>query len=468
MWFDGEWESTWTRERGLDLYRHCRSLQPMVVVNNRVGKGRDGMAGLTRDGDHPGDYGTPEQEIPAAAPGVDWETCMTMNDHWGYNAADQNYKSAEDLIRKLCDVASKGGNFLLNVGPTADGRFPPQSVERLRAIGGWMKANGEAIYGTSAGPLTELPWGRSTLKTVDGLATIYLHVFDWPGDGVLTVEGLGSMPRRAYLLSGAGASLALEDRGSATAVSVPAAPPHQACSVVALEFAGAPVVYRAPRIEAAADAFVRPLSVEISTPDRDVQLRYTTDGTEPTAGSPPYAAPIVLTTTAEVRARAFRSAEPVSAGRRRVFERVTPAAAAPTEPMKPGLLEKVYRGSWDAIPDLGALAAESIALATEIRPRNKERTASRLSGYIKIPHDDAYVFELTSDDGSRLRIGGVTVVDHDGLHTASARQGTAALANGWHPVTIEWFNKTGGASLSLRYAPLGQGLQPVGPDMLRH
>lgn len=116
LWFDGEWESTWNTKYGRDLYNYVRNLQPNIIINNRVGAGRSGMEGFTKEGEFSSDFGTPEQEIPATGlPGVDWETCMTMNDHWGYNSHDQNWKSAKDLIQMLADIASKGGNFLLNV-----------------------------------------------------------------------------------------------------------------------------------------------------------------------------------------------------------------------------------------------------------------------------------------------------------------------------------------------------------------
>ena len=133
LWFDGEWESPWTHDRGVDLYRYVRSLQPSIIVNNRVGKARAGMNGMDQSKEQVGDYGTPEQEIPATGfgPGVDWESCMTLNNHWGYNKADQNWKSAEVLVRNLIDCASKGGNYLLNVGPTSEGLIPGASVERL-------------------------------------------------------------------------------------------------------------------------------------------------------------------------------------------------------------------------------------------------------------------------------------------------------------------------------------------------
>ncbi|RYG26229.1 alpha-L-fucosidase [bacterium] len=175
LWFDGEWEGTWTSERGQDLYNFVRSIQPKIIINNRVSKGRNGMQGMT-EGQDAGDYGTPEQEIPAnGIPGIDWESCMTMNDTWGYSAHDHNWKSAQTLVRNLIDCASKGGNYLLNVGPKAEGTIPQESVERLAQVGQWMKLYGNAIYGTSAGPFPKpLPWGRITRKGNH----LYLQVFE--------------------------------------------------------------------------------------------------------------------------------------------------------------------------------------------------------------------------------------------------------------------------------------------------
>jgi alpha-L-fucosidase len=197
MWFDGQWEGTWTHEHGQALYELCRQLQPAVIVNNRVDKG----SSLGRHPKYRGDYGTPEQHIPdTGLPGADWETCMTMNRHWGYNARDDDYKSTTTLIRNLIDIASKGGNYLLNVGPMADGRFPAMSVERLREIGDWMDVNGASIYGTQASPLEAPSWGRCTARMQDGRTTVYLHVFDWPQDGALRLANLGSDVERACML----------------------------------------------------------------------------------------------------------------------------------------------------------------------------------------------------------------------------------------------------------------------------
>ena len=203
LWFDGEWEPAWTHERGVDLYNYVRSLQPGIIVNNRVGKGRSGMAGMDK-GQGVGDYGTPEQEIPATGfgPDVTWESCMTMNGTWGFRKDDHDWKSATMLVRNLIDCASKGGNYLLNVGPTAEGLIPEASVERLAAMGRWMKANHEAVYDTQASPFKRLPWGRCTTKVRGRETTLYLHVFDWPKDGKLLVPGLLNVPRSAHLLAG--------------------------------------------------------------------------------------------------------------------------------------------------------------------------------------------------------------------------------------------------------------------------
>jgi len=110
-----------------------------------------------------------------------------MNTKWGWNKHDKNFKSTEDLVRKLVDIASKGGNFLLNIGPKPDGTFPQESIDRLAAIGDWMDVNGESIYGTTASPTKRPTWGRITTKASGDTTTLYLHVFDWPKDGKLRV-----------------------------------------------------------------------------------------------------------------------------------------------------------------------------------------------------------------------------------------------------------------------------------------
>lgn len=238
LWFDGEWEDVWTTDRGIEIYNYIRGLQPNLIVNNRVGRARAGMSGMNK-GAGVGDYGTPEQEIPATGfgPGVYWESCMTMNDHWGYNKHDQNFKSTSELVHNLIDCASKGGNYLLNVGPTSEGLFPAASVERLKQIGEWMHANSESIYATEAGPLGHLPWGRCTQKTQGSRTTLYLHVFDWPSDGKLVVPGLLSAPNSARLLV-TGKKLHTSNTADGIVIEVPQDAPDKISTTVVLRIKG--------------------------------------------------------------------------------------------------------------------------------------------------------------------------------------------------------------------------------------
>lgn len=149
LWFDGEWIPEWTEQQGKDLYNYLRTLKPSIIINNRVGKARGGMEGMNKYENAAGDFGTPEQEILKGTSQDYWESCMTLNGNWGYVKNDNNWKSAQLLVDNLVDIAAKGGNYLLNVGPTAEGKIPDQSIERLAEMGKWLAVNKEAIYATN-------------------------------------------------------------------------------------------------------------------------------------------------------------------------------------------------------------------------------------------------------------------------------------------------------------------------------
>jgi alpha-L-fucosidase len=223
IWFD-----TPTQEMTPELASQIVTLlnqHPQLIWNNRLGGG------------YSGDTETPEQHIPPQGyPGRDWETCMTINDTWGYKSGDTNFKSTETLLHNLIDIASKGGNYLLNVGPDATGTIPQPEVDRLEEIGKWLDVNGEAIYGTTASPFRhQLAWGRATQAP----GKLYLHVFNWPRDGKLTVPLTNSVTK-AYLLTQPQNSLATSTDADGVEVQVPATAPDPMASVVVLEISGAP------------------------------------------------------------------------------------------------------------------------------------------------------------------------------------------------------------------------------------
>lgn len=471
MWFDGEWESTWTQEYGAELYRLCRRLQPNVIVNNRVSPSRSGMESIGATGEHFGDFGTPEQYIPPTGlPGTDWETCMTMNDHWGYNKNDANWKSSQQLVRNLVDIASKGGNYLLNIGPTALGELPSDSLERLRDMGAWMRANGEAIYGTAASPFKRLPWGRCTRKALGGDTALYLHVFEWNQPrALLLVPGIGNQPLGAKVLA-SGEALEVFRSGSDIAIRLPKKAPDEAIRVIKLVVRGEPVVYDAPEINAASPIFVNPLEVSLSA-SKGLEIRYTTDGTKPSARSTLYTGPFKISQTTLVRAVALHNGKPVSPIAERRFECVAPRPADSVRNLASGLAVTVYRGTYDRLPNfegLGSISATVLPTVELGSFAKDEHIALVFDGVLMIPRDDVYLLSLTSDDGSRLWIGGELVIDNDGLHVAETVTTPVALASGAHRIRVAWFNKTGGAALSLAIATPGARPQPVPPQMLFH
>ncbi|HWA25021.1 MAG TPA: alpha-L-fucosidase [Lacunisphaera sp.] len=205
-----------------ELVKLIREAQPDCIINQRVGNRH-------------GDYRVAEQQIPDGGWSDPWETCMTLNRHWGYYLGDEDWKPLETVIRNLVDIASKGGNLLLNVGPTGEGVIPAGSVQRLKEIGAWLAINGEAIHGTSASPLKQPAWGRLTQKAGADGTTLFLHVFAWPADGRLTVSGLSGAVISASLLAGGQPLTWRADGADGIVLAVPAVPPDRSSSTIVLK-----------------------------------------------------------------------------------------------------------------------------------------------------------------------------------------------------------------------------------------
>ena len=229
VWFD---RGMYTQEQGKEFADLVHSLQPDCLVNGRVGH---------YDKELLGDYQSlTDNGMPLGGIEEYWETPQTLNDTWGYSKNDQNWKAPEEIIRRLVSIVSKGGNYLLNVGPSGEGIIPQPSVDILKRVGEWMELNKESIYGTSPSPFTsEISWGYCTRKE----NLLYLHIFDWPEDHILKVDGLNNRVENAYMLVNKEQALIVnKDANGKIRISLPESPADNINSVLVLEIKGIPDV----------------------------------------------------------------------------------------------------------------------------------------------------------------------------------------------------------------------------------
>ena len=310
LWFDGEWIKEWTEEQGVALYNWLLLQQPNLIINNRIGKGRQGMQGMTK-GNAVGDFGTPEQEILAQKTSQDWESCMTMNNHWGYNAADTNWKSATQLIWNLIDVVSKGGNYLLNVGPMANGQFPEACVERLAAMGSFMQQYGHTIY--PARPWEQVADGDGVKYATNPAGGQWVYLKS-PAPAPLYLRKLLPKPGTTLRPALAG-SRPLHTRPTPNGLLLPSLPAqawHQ--GVMVLQANGLPqTLAPTPQIGSAAEAKAG-FKVITSTQETlsiaapaGTTVYYTTNGSTPTQAATRYTGPIPLKAGGLYKAVAYQA-----------------------------------------------------------------------------------------------------------------------------------------------------------------
>lgn len=213
-----------SREQAVELFGTMIQAQPKIIMNSRLGHYR-------------GDFYSISGTMPPYVLPHDWEYQVPLNDSSGFKKDENKWKDKTVLVQRMAEAACKGANFLLIVGPDGEGSIPPQAADRMRAFGSWMKANGEAIYGTSAGSVSYQAWGGSTQKARKGGNTLYLHVLKWPTDGVLNVLGLRSVPTSAAILL-SGEKLAAEMGADGVTLKLPATAPDAADTVIKLEIDG--------------------------------------------------------------------------------------------------------------------------------------------------------------------------------------------------------------------------------------
>lgn len=229
LWFDGQWESTWTHALAVELEAYCRSIVPGLVINDRIDVGVPKV--LPPGYKRAGDYTTPELTVPdAGLPGEDWETCMTMNQNWGWAKDDNDWKSVPTLVKLLVETSSKGGNLLLNVGPMGDGRIPQQSLDGLAGMGAWMRVNGSAIRGSRATPFAKAP-----VRVTSQPNRLNLFIDEWRG-GPLVLPGLRTAPRVATLLGDAATRFETALTADGLSVTIPERGPGTLVPVIRLDF----------------------------------------------------------------------------------------------------------------------------------------------------------------------------------------------------------------------------------------
>ncbi|MEO9511890.1 MAG: alpha-L-fucosidase [Flavobacteriaceae bacterium] len=201
LWFDGEWIPEYTHEHALDLYQYVRSLKPNIIINNRIDVGREGLMGMNKEGeDYVGDFGTPEKEVLAGTSTFDWESCMTINDTWGYRKSDHDWKPAKTLVHNLIDAAAKGGNYLLNIGPMGDGTIPQPSLDRLEKIGNWVNVNNEAIFNVATLGAHYKEGDNLRFTQKKGKSTYYAIAIEHPGKELKMKTLIPEEGSKVYLL----------------------------------------------------------------------------------------------------------------------------------------------------------------------------------------------------------------------------------------------------------------------------
>jgi alpha-L-fucosidase len=243
LWYDVDWPLTaaeWESER---MNKMVFELQPEIIVNDRNGL--------------EGDFGTPEQEIRAAKSGRAWESCMTLNDSWGFNRGDDGWKTPKVIVSNLAECARGGGNYLLNIGPKPDGSIPEESVTVLETVGKWLDTNGKAIYGTERG---EFSWNSNAQYTRRG-NTLYIHQQYWPGhtpaaealtffqpEVVIGIGGLKAKAKSARLLKTGEPVQFTQDEWSLRLTGLPLKAPDQPATVIEVECDAEPAIdHESPR-----------------------------------------------------------------------------------------------------------------------------------------------------------------------------------------------------------------------------
>jgi alpha-L-fucosidase len=492
FWTDGEWDAPdtlWKSKEFLTWLFNESSVKNSIVVNDRWGSGIRFH--------HAGVY-TPEYQPDLDFEDHAFEESRGMGYSYGYNREEDSwdYNSPQVMIIHLVDKVSRGGNFLLDIGPDAHGKIPPIMQERLLQIGRWMNANGEAIYNTRRWR-TPVQWseGRRDYKkpahalvddwktggdvalkqTVDpdpGYAVkecfftynpvsndLYVHLPKWPSNNEFVITDLILKPETNIELLEGKRNVEWNQQGNNLVLKLPPVTPGYFKTdymyVVKIGDAGKFIPKPSVKINYPENSS-RPLISIVSEPQ--TVIHYTTDGTIPTEQSPVYTRTFSVEKNSTIKVKAFAEGVlPSDVVANDVLIYTWMSAVKPGK-VKPGLNYQAYEIAATSVMELETATPVKEGIATSISNKyvtRNEHNGLRFSGFIRIPENGLYSFHLSSDDGSVLKINNQVIINNDGTHSNEEKTGSAALRTGYHKLELEYFNATGGAGLKLMMSSKG-------------
>jgi alpha-L-fucosidase len=492
LWSDGDWDETpdtWRSPQFLAWLYSQSPVRDRVVTNDRWGSG-------TRF-HHAGVY-TPEYEPNLEFEDHAWEESRGMGHSYGYNRAEDagDYNSAQSLVLHLIDKVSRGGNFLLDIGPDGYGKIPPIMQERLLEMGKWLEVNGEAIYGTRRWRIPS-QWSegnrdykynaahgdlllKQTVNPEPGYAvkeafytynpktnTLYVTLPKYPADNRVTLRGVQIPNNTEVTLLATKQRLRAEAIGGNTVITLPLYDPAALKSphAFSIKIANYGAFVGRPEVSVQYDPQTMRPTVSMSCATPDAVLRYTLDGTPPTDKSQAYAQPIMLNEARTVRVRAFKPGLLASREDTAVVKLHTlmPSLSMYRQPQQ-GLNVEVVQTSQYSVQALqyASILKRGVAINFDLDPLCKQDKCGMIwKGYLFVPETRGYQFFLESDDGSQLELDGQVVVNNDGDHGMEEKTGNAYLQQGWHQLRLVYFNSGGGSGLKVQYAPMGGVREPL-------
>lgn len=505
IWSDGDWDAPsdlWQTPQFLSWLYSESTVKDYIVANDRWGSD-------TRF--HHGGIYTPEYQPDLDFEDHAWEESRGMGASYGYNRHEDawDYNSAQSLVLHLVDKVSRGGNFLLDIGPDAHGKIPPIMQERLLEIGKWLNINGEAIYNTRRWKMSS-QWStgkrdwkpdsntkghvdallKQTVEPDPGYAvkevfytwnpetkSVYAIFPRYPNDKKLVLRGL-QLPTTGAEVSflSTKEKLKAENLSGNLVITLPEYNPNKIKSAhaFAVKISGFGDFVFKPHLEVFYDPQTVKPTIKLSSNTPGAIIRYTTDGKEPSETSPTYTTPLTPANSCTVKAKAYKPgliSSNVDSVQVRLHK-LMPAQNMLREPVS-GLRaelrsvegekytsDQVIRGYLEKADDIDQI---------ELDPSCKTGKCGMIwKGFVQIPTTGGYEFWTSSDDGSVLSIDGEVIVNNDGDHGTVEKSGIAHLQKGWHTIRIVYFNSGGDASLKVQYAPLGDSKRGFDAKMFGH